>query len=280
MQAGLDIDIARNDWKNAAIQASNLSELYLTIGDVRQALAYAEQSVGLADKSGDWEKYMVSRTTFANALHQLNQFSKAQSAFNDAEEMQQKKQPGFSLLYSLRGFQYCDLLLSQENYAEVERRANQTLDWSNKYFGKGLGLLDIALDNLSLGRAHLLHLQHDPNFPITELQTIFNRAVDGLRQAGQQDELPRGLLARAEYYRLVGDFEKAKRDLDEAFTIATRGGMGLYLADCHLEYARLHLAKDEKAKAREQWQIAKDSIEKMGYHRRDKEMQELEEELK
>lgn len=87
--------------------------------------------------------------------------------------------------------------------------------------------------------------------------------------------LPRGLLARAEVYRVTGALDKAQKDLDEVFTIATRGGMGLHLADCHLEYARLYLAKGDKAKAREHWEIAKKMIEEMGYHRRDKEVQEL-----
>ncbi len=104
--------------------------------------------------------------------------------------------------------------------------------------------------------------------------------MDGLRQASDQSLLPLGLLARAEYYRLACALVEGKGDLDEAFTIATRGGMGLHLADCHLEYARLYLARGEKSKAREHWQIAKDSIEKMGYHRRDKDVQELEEQLK
>ena len=63
--------------------------------------------------------------------------------------------------------------------------------------------------------------------------------MDGLRQAGKQDELPRGLLARTEYYRVTGDLNKSQKDLDEAFSIATHGGMGLFLADCHLEYPRL-----------------------------------------
>jgi hypothetical protein len=45
------------------------------------------------------------------------------------------------------------------------------------------------------------------------------------------------------------------------------------------EDARLYLAKGGKAKAREHWQIAKDSIEKMGYHRRDEEVQEIEGQL-
>ena len=73
--------------------------------------------------------------------------------------------------------------------------------------------------------------------------------------------------------------------------------MGLHLADCHLEYARLFLARlpersaegaqsketmtEEglKAKARKHWEIAKDMINKMGYHRRDKEVEEIEKQL-
>jgi hypothetical protein len=58
--------------------------------------------------------------------------------------------------------------------------------------------------------------------------------VGELRQAGQQQELPRGLLARAELYRAQGEFDEVQHDLDEAMTIAERGEMGLYQADCYL----------------------------------------------
>ncbi len=78
-----------------------------------------------------------------------------------------------------------------------------------------------------------------------------SQAVDSLREAGTQDELPRGLLARSELHRLRGDFELAQRDLEEAMAIAERGGMGLHQADCHLEYARLYLAMVDKDQARE-----------------------------
>ncbi len=87
--------------------------------------------------------------------------------------------------------------------------------------------------------------------------------------------LPRGLLARAELYRAQGDFGRACVELDEAMDIATRGSMGLYKADCHLEYARLYLAQDEKEKAREHWLTAKEMIERMGYHLRDKDVREI-----
>jgi len=79
-------------------------------------------------------------------------------------------------------------------------------------------------------------------------------------------------------------------ELDEAMRIATRGSMRLHEADCHLAYARLYLAMyqredDSKIKqknrgdAREHWGMAKEMIERMGYHRRDKDVKEIEEQL-
>ncbi len=149
MQAGMDSCVVQQNWKGAAIIASNLSELYLTIGDVTQALAYAEQSVSLADKSGDADWIIISRTKTATTLHQAGSFAEAQAAFHEAEEMQKKDKQGFPLLYSQRGFQYCDLLLSQRDYAEVERRVSKFFEWRQP----NDPLLDIALENLSLGRA-------------------------------------------------------------------------------------------------------------------------------
>jgi len=276
MEAALETTIRLKDWNNAARYASNLSELYLTIGDVTQALTYAEQSVGLADKSEAEFTRITNRTQLGDKLHHAGFLSKAEVAFREAEEMQKKHQTDFPLLYAFQGFYYCDLLLSQGNYTEVERRASQTLKWGKTYLQQGGSLLWIAVDNLSLGRAQLLQSQRESNHPILQSLDYLNRAVDGLRQAGQQDDLPRGLLARAEFYRVTSALDKAQKDLDETFSIATRGGMGLHLADCHIEYAQLYLAKGDKTKAREHWQIAKDSIGRMGYHRRDKEVQELE----
>ena len=274
MQAALDLVIIQEDWTNAARQASNLSQVYLTIGDVTKALAYAGQSVELADRSSDVFQKMTKRVQLADTLHQAGRLAESEAAFREAEQLQEKNQSG-SLLYSFQGFLYCDLLLSQGKYAEVRRHAVKIIEAAQR----NSLLLDIALHNLSIGRAYLLESQRDPNQPFAESLTYLNRAADGLRQAGVQEFVVRGLLARAELYRVTGTLDKAQKDLDEAFTSATRGTMGLHLADCHLGYARLYLAKGEKAQAREHWQIAKDSIEKIGYHRRDKEVQELEEQL-
>ena len=74
-------------------------------------------------------------------------------------------------------------------------------------------------------------------------------------------------------------FPKAQHDLDEAMTIAERGEMGLHRADCHMEYARLYMAMGDKGKARENLDTAREMIQNMGYHRRDKDVQEIEEQL-
>jgi hypothetical protein len=62
--------------------------------------------------------------------------------------------------------------------------------------------------------------------------------------------------------------------------IAERGGMGLHQADAHLGYARLYLAMGDKPEAREHLATATEMIGRMGYHRRDGEVAELEERLK
>ncbi len=61
--------------------------------------------------------------------------------------------------------------------------------------------------------------------------------------------------------------------------LARPGPMRLHQADCHLDRARLHIAKNEPDKAREHLAQAKALIEQTGYHRRDAEVEMLEEVL-
>ncbi len=277
MKAALEATIAQENWKNAAIAASNLSQLHLTIGDVSRSLDYARQSVELADRSGDAFQRLTKRVRLADILHQSGQLQEAEASFREAEEMQKERQPEYPLLYSLQGFEYCDLLLDQGKYQEVQNRAGQTLEWAVQW---GRDLLSAALDHLSLGQAHLLQAQVEGTKDFTRAADELDQAVDGLRQAGTQHELPRGLLARAELHRVRGASDRAQRDLDEAMIIATRGGMRLYQVDCHLGYARLYLDTGEKEKTRERLSKAKEMIEEMGYGRRRKDVEELDKETR
>ena len=277
MQAGLDAEMKRKNWTNAAIAANNLSELYLTIGDLAEAVTYGQQTVKLSDQSDDSFEQLSNRTTLADALHQAGRAAEAEALFLEAEAMQKETQPERPLLCSLGSFRYCALLLDQGKHREVQDRAGQTLEWVTL---AGLGLLTVALDHLSLGCAHLAEAQQEGTGDFSKAAEHLDHAVDGLRQAEQQDEIPRGFLARAALHRLKREFGPAQRDLDEAMSIAKRGGMGLFQADAHLEYVRLYRDVKDKHKAREHLATAKEMVGRMGYHRRDKEVEELEEEVK
>jgi nucleoside phosphorylase/tetratricopeptide (TPR) repeat protein len=274
MQGALEMSIALGDWENGAVSAANLSELCLTIGELPRTLELAEHSVELANRGGD-ELRIYTRTTLADALHQAGRIMEAAAVFREAEGIQKAWQVAYPLLYSLQGFRYCDLLLGQGKAPEVKERAAIAFEVARRHNW----LLDIALDRLSLGRALLLEAGQQGRGDTTAAAEFLQRAVDGLRQAGAMEYLPRGLLARAALHRITGGWASAERDLAEALRIATQGGMGLHLTDCHLESARLQLAQGNRDKAREHWETAKAMIERMGYHRRDREVDEIEQQL-
>jgi tetratricopeptide (TPR) repeat protein len=285
MRAGTELRVAEEDWKNAAANYINLSELQLTLGRLPAAVADARRAVEYADRSGDAFRRMVTRATLGNALHQQGESGPAQDAFVGAERLQ----ANYPLLYSLRGFLYCDLLLAGPERAawaatggfgkcsgktdagsvaactKVTERAGQTLEISERH----LGPLDIALDHLTLARCALYedHLQNLPPGP--KAREHGERALDRLRAAGTQHMLPLGLLTRAWLRHCLGEPEAGRADLDEAQRIAARGGMALHLADIALTRARVFHDRAALAEARE-------LIEKHGYGRRLPELQDAE----
>ena len=296
MRASTDMYIERREFDYAARTASNLSELALTLGQVAGAVAAGEESVELADRSGDAGIRMINRTVLANALQQAGLWEQSAASFRDAEAMQLELQPQYQWLYSLRGYQYCDLLLGwaepeegaglealgaqyREACEEVRKRASKALEWDSE--DPGTPLLDSALDRLSLCRAQLGLVLTESAFPQDLLPAAehLDCAVDGLRQAGAEHYIPCGLLARAALRRLTSDFPAAAADLREAQEIAERGSMRLHEADAHLEWTLLHLATGDPAAARRHLDRASKLVHDRGYGRREREVAWLERRL-
>jgi tetratricopeptide (TPR) repeat protein len=318
LRAGLEMRIKQESWKNAAITASNLSELELTLGKVAEAVRDAEQSVTHADRSGDAFWRICARTVHADALHQAGRRFEAEERFSEAEQMQANRQSHYPLLYSLQGFSYCDLLLSvaERDVERVEgelkredglavcravaKRAEKWVEWRDP----SDSLLTLALEHLTLGSAKLyaaiLESRNrqpepaQPSFPsaseesqrgFASVETELDHAVSGLRRAGMQDFLPRGLLTRARLRSLTGartGSESAQSDLDEAWEIAERGPMPLFLADIHLYRARLFFRDAAYPWESPQHDLAEARrlIFKHGYLRRKEELEDAEGALK
>lgn len=311
IHAGLESFLARENWKNAAAAANNLSELVLTLGAVPRSVAFGKQSVELADRSGNAIYQVIMRTTWADALHQAGRWEESEAAFREAEAMQAEHQREYPRLYSGQGSQYCDLLLgraepdsgsgldglagpgSRPQETERFRQAcGEVLERGQESLGIVLrasrSLLDVALSHLTLGRVHLglaltaLHLavsEIDRAKGLAEAAEHLDRAVDELRRAGTEHHIPRGLLARATLRRFQSKFAGAAADLAEALEIAERGPMRLHECDAHLEWARLCWDQKDLPAARRHLARARELVNETGYGRREREVRWLEGEL-
>ncbi len=283
LRAGLEMGIAQENWKSAAIRASNLSELELTLGEVARSAEDAARSVTFADRSGDAFERMADRTVRADALHQLGRVGESRTLFAEAEGMQAEFQPEYPRLSSLGGFRYCDLLLGAAERAagrkggaeaagaehfeairEVEERAAYAIEFArNNHW-----LLDIALDQLTLGRATLYRSSLEGSDPAAAKAEI-ELALDGLRRAGALEFIAGGLLTRSWLHFELGNPEATRADLAEAQEIAERGPMPLFLADIALYRGRMFGDREALAEARR-------LIEKHGYGRRLGELEDAE----
>jgi hypothetical protein len=235
------------------------------------------------------------------------QRAEAEQQFADAEKRQAVWRPHEPLLHSMRGYQYCDLLISEGNYAAARDYAAETIAIARQ----AKHLLSIGLDTLTIGRAHLgLALGMVADAASTDdwpddartVRARLDEAVESLRASGDLPYIARGLLTRAAFCRSLGDRSGTARDLNEIEEIGELGPMKLHLCDVAIERARLALARveafaplngllddatqkpkkpsraernsllDEAAK---HLAVAADYIEKCGYHRRVEELAEL-----
>jgi tetratricopeptide (TPR) repeat protein len=299
MQIALDTAIEQKNWSFANCSADNLSELEVSLGNLSRAITHARLSLDFSNRSTNSFDKLASLGLVANALHQMGQRTEAFDFFRQADAFQAKRQPGYPLVISLRGFQYSNLMIAeaercswinflqsqkrvstkpvmplsvaktlQDEIREVEKRTMQILKWETEM--PGAPLLDFALHHLTLGQISLyLALLTDSlterNSSIDNARKFLNEAVKGLRDAGDITHVPRGLLTRAWLLFLERDADGAKDDLDEAWEIADRGPMRLHMADIALHRARLFGDKDALKQAR-------DIIEQCGYWRRKEEL--------
>jgi len=306
MRRGMDLRISEGDWINAAISAGNVSELELTLGRISDAETTARRAVRYADLGMKLEFRSIAHSKVADPLHQSGRREESRGRFNQSERIQKEWSPRLPLLYSVRGFQFADLLLSlaersawlailtgdvqqqtvksaHEACLEVIERLGQIFSWTTR----SQGLLSVSLDHLALARAQFYRAQFsDQSFTVSNhLDSAISIALIKSREAKQLDHLPLALLTAGFFHGTLGEnLEEAERLLEEAQQIAERGPMPLYLADVHLHRARLfgRLPKDERESKfpdidpKAELAEARRLIENHGYSRRKEELEDAE----
>ena len=314
-RACLALYLEDENWVEAARNTGNLSELELELGELDAAIATARLAITYADRIDppDLFQRSVRRAVLAYALHnracsQLSLDSSADEArilFQEAERIEAERCPEWPLLPSLRGFNYCDLILAPTEraawqqeltvthrdlaaidsaLAEAQDRAEQVTERARRK----ANLLEIALDLLTQARVALYRTMLEPAIPAAPALHSATTALAAMRKANVAVFRLLALLTAATAHHLTGDNASALALFDEAQHIAERGPMPLYLADVHLHRARLVgiLPPNQRA---DHWhgvdpkaELAKARalIEKHGYWRRREELADAEEAAK
>jgi hypothetical protein len=249
-----NIHSAKSVWINATFNACNLSELHVKLGEITEAILVARSGITQADASSSSAVQAYGRTTLVDALHQAGQIQEARLRLAEAESLQviaEASQQGelalpqalIAFVSALGCYRSRDFRLAQGQTAAV---IGTTMRISGNEQNGYLNPLSVALDNLSLGRAHAIlaiMVSQSSGQYATLARNYLDAAVEGLRRAGDEFYLPLGQLARAAFRRSQGDYIAAATDLAETYDIATCGDMRLHLTDWHLESARLALAQ-------------------------------------
>lgn len=313
LRVAREMFLDRKSWESAAIASGNLSSLELLLGDLGDSELDAKDSVTYADRSKDILQRIGTRATHSHVLHEVGRFTEADRYFRDAERLKRKWRPASPMISSTVGFYFCGLLLStferdvwqvtmggirsaikstptaqggrnrsvHKSLKAVLRRANYSLgvsevtDW----------VLERGLSSLTIARATF----YEELLASTELRftgsvkliALIDDAVNELRRAGAQEYIVSGLLTRASIRYPVGSTTEphnSQDDLDEAWEIAERGPMRLFMADVHLYRARLFFReKDYPWESPEaDLKAARKLIEQCGYWRRKEELEDAE----
>lgn len=287
LNAALKIQQENARWKEAAGTASQLSQIHLQYNSITKAIKFGMKAVEFADQCDEQAERIKRRCLLAWARHEAGKLDMAGELFAVAERMQSEMAGNNSdqpeELNSWAGFLYSEYLLDCRESEVVKVRARRELDRAKKT----LGGLDDAFCHLSLARALIREAMVEVgDESLLEAKKHMDNSIAHFRSYGNVDDFPRALLTRAWLRHLTGactGHDSAREDLDEAWEIASRGGMRLFMTDIHLYRARLFGVRNSDLGLRNEekypWEspeadlaAAEKLINECGYHRRDEEL--------
>lgn len=309
MNGSLAMDRSVLDIRGAAGSASNLSELHLCLGDIAEAVRFAEKAIQCADRVDDASWRSRSRSCLAEALDKSGCTPDATAVFLAAESIQRKRWPSVRFLIGQEGFAFATTLLQDaettawniyvartllEEQREIQAISAQLTEvrnrteWSLSVANGSGELLGEALAWLTLVQAALWEsLLLNKMSLMPEAERFWERSFRLVRLAQSQEHLVPVLLARSLISMNRQHLVSATDDLDDAWDIAERGPMRLHMADIHLYRARLFFREKKypwkegrnlngefvtNRTAGDDLAAAEKLINECGYHRRDQEL--------
>lgn len=292
--------VALKGWHGATTATINMAELTSQLGDLPTARTWSESSLQYAQRSGIPTDVENAKSTIAHVLHLMGDTVRPHVHFQEAESILFNNEPDAVFLYSLKGFNYGELLLNDaerlawrstlglplpstasaiEACNEVAVRARSVYTRRDKL--STYAVADRSYDQLLEARA-LLHLALLSGKPAPVLRELVQSAVAGFRLSGRQDFMPIPLLTEAWALKASNSGPaqrtRALAAMNEAHDIAGHCGARLYKADIHLYRARLFFREEKYPWASPEQDLAeaRELIEQCKYWRRKEELADAE----
>jgi tetratricopeptide (TPR) repeat protein len=259
--AWLDAD----DQNNFCASNLNMMNLLALLGRWREAELMSREALDAAfrieDKEKRWQRTIESYGCLGRTFHNQGSLGKALLVFKKAEAVLVRNSPRTPQLYSSDGYDYARLLLEQTG---KQRRFSEALDRGRaalKIDKKQNSLISLAFEYCIIGIAKSAKNKPDAG-------SEFNQAVTTMRRAGMIQRQPEMHLASASHLRATRNLDAAWNDHDAAHSIAVRGNMRTYLAECALLAGNLYLDDARIPEAASQYATASLLIREDGYGRR------------
>ena len=264
-----------DDWQGSMVALSNLVFFYIDGGRIREALHILTEHFKYIECT-TYQGFLYYYFTIGYVLHQSGDFEIANECFKKAENTQ-KDVYEFPYLYAAQGFFYLEFLIDFDlDMKELFQRAYYGLNLSIEVFGD----FSKSLYWLSLGV--LFRKEH----AFDDALIVLEEGGNHILKANSKNHIARFYLELAKNWgcplNTRKSFTKARSYLKEVDDLSTAYNLKLIQGDFHLEMSRLLIAegKEPLNKIQEHVDKAEKLINDTGYHRRDKELADLKEQLK
>lgn len=257
-ERGVEADIEAEDWHNASVSYQNLASLYAYLGDLSASATVAESALTYARRVDDEKKKKQDeRKSLAYqgwAAHLQGNLDAAQTAFQQAEQLEQQIDSAKQYIYSQRGIRHAEYLRRRgdTDYARRITEANQLICERNHW-----------QDDLSL--CHRLLGDLDAADNPQAAQEHYNEALRLARSISQKNVLIEALLARGRWAARRGDGAAAS-DLEEALGYAVEGGYRIHEADIRVALAWMYRMAGKRDAAQREAERAYRMSQSMGYY--------------
>jgi len=264
IRSAMDIFAEKGRFREAAINAENLSESDLLNGNLRAALtsvAVGRDGQSFADRSGDPFRRLQTLALRGQIHLYMGNLDLAKADLMKSEELRVEfcsaRQPVRSL-YILDYFAETGEFDRLKHVAELFRPLLNEV--SAKPFTGAFNLF------IGQGRAFQAIRTGEPVFAEEALE-LLELAVQLLEAAELPHLKPWARCVRAKVWVFLGNKDRAKNDLETAMNIARYSRLRLFEVDCHLGFCNYYLAFGDTKLARQHLEAARPAVERGNYRR-------------